>query len=281
MSMRIVTTHDELRAARAELSGPVGVVPTMGYLHAGHATLIDRACAECESVIVTLFVNPTQFGPHEDFERYPRDFDRDREICHDHGADLLYAPSVEQVYQPGFVTRIEVGDLADRWEGASRPGHFTGVATVVTKLLNSTSADRAYFGEKDFQQLQVIRRLVLDLDIPTEIVGCPTIRELDGLAMSSRNAYLTADERPRAATIHQGLSDAQSALASGTTSATDLCGVISSEIERGGLIVDYVAIVDPMSLRPIQKVDKEARALVAARLGRIRLIDNVRLNPPS
>ena len=275
--MRIVETRDDLRTARSGLPEPVGVVPTMGYLHEGHAALIRRARDQCASVIVTLFVNPKQFGPNEDFARYPRDFARDRALCESLGVDLLYAPSVDEVYPPGFATSVDVSGLSEQWEGAHRPGHFRGVATVVAKLLIGTRADRAYFGEKDYQQLQVVKRLVLDLEIPTAIVPCPTVREADGLALSSRNAYLTPDDRPRATALYRGLMAARSALAGGERDARRLADSISQTVVSAGLTLDYAAVVDPTTLAPLDRVDRPARALVAARLGRVRLIDNLEL----
>ncbi len=275
--MRIVETRDDLRTARSGLPEPVGVVPTMGYLHEGHAALIRRARDQCASVIVTLFVNPRQFGPNEDFARYPRDFARDRALCESLGVDLLYAPSVDEVYPPGFATSVDVSGLSEQWEGAHRPGHFRGVATVVAKLLIGTRADRAYFGEKDYQQLQVVKRLVLDLEIPTAIVPCPTVREADGLALSSRNAYLTPDDRPRATALYRGLMAARSALAGGERDARRLAASISQTVVSAGLTLDYAAVVDPTTLAPLDRVDRPARALVAARLGRVRLIDNLEL----
>jgi len=278
--MLVVDTLAELRARRRELPGPVGVVPTMGYLHAGHASLIARARAECASVIATLFVNPAQFGPSEDFARYPRDFERDRALCEREGADVLYAPPTEEVYPPDFSTAVEVGGLTARWEGEHRPGHFRGVATVVAKLLVATAADRAYFGEKDFQQLRVVERLARDLDLPVEIVPGRTVREPDGLALSSRNAYLDAETRPQASAIHTALQAARRACLAGQTEAAELAAAVERALAAADFRVDYVAIVDPATLEPLARVDRPARALVAARLGPVRLIDNLALEPP-
>jgi pantoate--beta-alanine ligase len=278
--LQIVDTLASLREARARLEGPVGVVPTMGYLHAGHASLMERARAECRSVVVTLFVNPTQFGPNEDFQRYPRNFEADRALCERTGVDLLYAPTVDQVYPDGFDTSVDVGAIARRWEGEHRPGHFRGVATVVTKLFTSTQPDRAYFGQKDYQQLQVVKRLVRDLDLPVEVVGCPTIRESDGLALSSRNAYLTGDTRPQADAIHRGLTAAATAARAGERDVARLRGLVETEVLQADMRPDYVAIVDPVTLEPLEQLDRPARALVAARLGPVRLIDNLAIDPP-
>ncbi|HEY3081339.1 MAG TPA: pantoate--beta-alanine ligase [Chloroflexota bacterium] len=273
--MRVVETVAALRAGRAELARPIGVVPTMGYLHEGHVSLIRRARAECAATIVTLFVNPAQFGPNEDLARYPRDFERDRALCRAESVDVLFAPGDEEVYRPGFATRVEVEGLSGRWEGQHRPGHFAGVATVVAKLFLMTGADRAYFGEKDYQQLQVVRRLARDLDIPIEVVGCPTVREADGLALSSRNVYLTSEQRPRAGALSRGLRAAQVAHAAGERSGERLEALILGELRQAGLTVDYAAVVDADTLEPLDRVETTARALVAARLGTVRLIDNV------
>jgi pantoate--beta-alanine ligase len=277
--VRVVPSLAELRERHRDLPRPIGVVPTMGYLHEGHASLMRRAREECASVIVTLFVNPTQFGPNEDFSRYPRDFERDSRLCEQAGVDLLYAPPTEQVYPEGFSTSVDVGGLTARWEGEHRPGHFRGVATVVTKLLTSTRPDRAYFGEKDFQQLQVVERLARDLDLGVEIVPCQTVRERDGLALSSRNAYLDADTRPQAAAIFGGLRAAQLAAARGEKDASTLVALVERELAAADFWVDYVAIVDPSTLEPLSRVDRPARALVAARLGPVRLIDNLPIEP--
>jgi pantoate--beta-alanine ligase len=274
--VRVVTTLAELRAARRGLAGPVGVVPTMGYLHAGHVSLIERSRAECPSTLVTLFVNPTQFGPKEDLGRYPRDFERDRATCEAAGVDLLWAPgSLEEMYPPGFSTTVEVGGISRRWEGEHRPGHFAGVATIVAKLLIQTAADRAYFGQKDYQQLRVVTRLARDLDLPTEIVGCETVREPDGLALSSRNVFLTDETRPRALALSRGLRAAQRAYAEGERVGERLEAAILRELRAADLSVDYAAVVDAETLEPLEQVDRPARALVAARLGAVRLIDNV------
>ena len=275
--MRVVETVAALRAERRGLVGPVGVVPTMGYLHDGHLALVRRARAECGATIVTLFVNPAQFGPNEDLARYPRDFERDRELCAREGVDVLFAPPVEEVYPGGFATQVEVEPLSRRWEGEHRPGHLRGVATVVAKLLLMTGADRAYFGEKDYQQLQVVTRLARDLNIPVEIVGCPTVREADGLALSSRNVYLTAEERPRAVSLSRGLRAAQRAYAAGERSGERLEALIGGAVRAAGLSLDYAVVVDPETLEPLDEVGGRARALVAARLGRVRLIDNMPL----
>lgn len=279
--MQIIRAPAELRACRASLPAPVGLVPTMGYLHEGHLSLVRRARAECASVIGTLFVNPTQFGPHEDFATYPRDEERDFRLFAAAGTDVVFAPpSVETMYPPGFSTYVVPEGPARRWEGEWRPGHFRGVATIVAKLFILASADRAYFGEKDYQQLQVVTRLAADLNLPTEVVGCPIVREPDGLALSSRNVYLTPEERPRAVALYAGLRAAQEALLAGERDARVLEQRIAAQIAAHGLTLDYAAVVDPRTLEPVERVEAPARALVAARLGKVRLIDNLALFPP-
>lgn len=278
--MRVVTTLAELRLARVALPGPVGVVPTMGYLHEGHLSLIRRSRGDCATTLVTLFVNPSQFGPSEDLGRYPRDFERDRALCAAEGVDLLWSPeSVEEMYPPGFATTVDVGPIARRWEGEHRPGHFAGVATIVAKLLIQTGADRAYFGQKDYQQLRVVTRLARDLDLSTEIVGCPTVREPDGLALSSRNVFMTDATRPRALGLSRGLRAAQRAYADGERIGEHLEAAILRELRTADLSVDYAAVVDADTLEPLEQVDRPARALVAARLDAVRLIDNAALQP--
>ncbi len=280
--MHEVATVAALRAAVATAPRPVGLVPTMGYLHEGHLSLLRRARAENATVVMTLFVNPTQFGPNEDFSRYPRDPERDRSLAAAAGVDLLFAPSVEEMYPPGAATWVEVEGLSERWEGAHRPGHFRGVATVVLKLFLAARADRAYFGEKDYQQLQVVRRLAADLVPELTVVGCPTVREPDGLALSSRNVYLNAADRARALALHRALDRAQALLAGGERDGAALEAAMRVElIAPPGVDVDYAAVVDAATLEPLARVEREARALVAARVGPVRLIDNAPLRPPA
>ncbi|TAK22173.1 MAG: pantoate--beta-alanine ligase [Chloroflexota bacterium] len=274
---RILTTLAELRVARRAMPGLVGVVPTMGFLHEGHASLMRRARTECATVVATNFVNPAQFGPREDFSRYPRDMDADTRLCEREGVDYVYAPSVDTVYPSGFATTVDVAGVSARWEGEYRPGHFHGVATVVAKLLIATGANRAYFGEKDFQQLQVVRRLAIDLDLPVEIVACPTVREADGLARSSRNVYLTDDDRRRALSISQALFAARDACKAGERRAAKLGESVRSLVTDAGLAIDYVAVVDRDTLEPIEVFDRAGRILIAARVGSTRLIDNIGL----
>lgn len=279
--MKTVTAVEELRVTRAQLSGPVGFVPTMGYLHQGHLSLIERARAECASVIVSIFVNPTQFGPTEDFARYPRDLPRDLELCRRAGVSLVFVPPESEIYPPGFATFVEVTGLQDRWEGRSRPGHFRGVATVVARLFQLTRPDRAYFGEKDYQQLQIIKRMVRDLAFELEIVPCPTIREPDGLAMSSRNSYLDPDARRHALALWEALQAAQAQAAAGERTGAALTCAMRAAVERyPDVELDYAAIVDPETLEPLAVIEGEARALIAARIGGVRLIDNAAIRVP-
>jgi pantoate--beta-alanine ligase len=261
--------------------GTVALVPTMGALHAGHGALIDAARRVADRVIVSVFVNPTQFGPDEDFAAYPRDEGRDAAFCDERGADLMFAPAVAEMYPNGFATSVHVAGLTEGLCGAFRPGHFDGVATVVAKLLIQAAPDTALFGEKDFQQLAVVRRLARDLDLGTAILGVPTVREADGLAVSSRNAYLSADERRIAPALNRALRNAATRIAGGGD-ATAACDAARQHLLTAGFTsVDYVACVDAETLAPVAAIDaaRPARVLAAARLGRTRLIDNVAVNP--
>jgi pantoate--beta-alanine ligase len=259
----------------------VGLVPTMGALHDGHLALVARARRFARRTVVSLFVNPAQFGPQEDFAKYPRDEGADRAKLRLAGVDLLYAPAVAEIYPPGFATTVTVGGLADRLDGVHRPGHFTGVATVVAKLLIEAQADFACFGEKDYQQLQIVKRLVTDLDIPTRIVAVPTVRETDGLALSSRNAYLTADERALAPTLHRTLQATAKRIAAGM-GIEDAVARGTRDLTMAGFGgVDYLVVCDAETLEPLDRLDRPARILVAAWLGRARLIDNEPLMPTS
>ena len=283
--MQIARTIAEYRAHRAALlvtqPGLVGVVPTMGYLHEGHRSLMRRARAECAIVATTIFVNPTQFGPNEDFTRYPRDEARDFAICEAEGVDIIFAPSVEEMYPEGAETTVSVGRLSTVLEGAARPGHFDGVATVVTKLFSIAQADRGYFGQKDAQQLMVIRRLVDDLRIPTDVVGCPIIREADGLALSSRNVYLSPEEREQALSLSRGLRAAEAAWQDGVRDADSLRRRVLEEIEAQPLAnVDYVSLADQRTLDELRgAVGAPALLSLAVRFGATRLIDNILLAP--
>ena len=254
----------------------------MGALHAGHVSLIERARAECGLVVVSIFVNPTQFGPNEDFNKYPRPRERDLELCVNAGADLVFYPSAETMYPPGHRTFVEVGGLSEVLEGKIRPGHFRGVATVVTKLFLIVLADKAYFGQKDYQQQMLIRVMARELDIPTEIVTCETKRDPDGLAMSSRNAYLSLPERQAGLSLSQSLRLAAQSFAQGERNVSRVEAAMRSQIEATpGAVLDYAVIVHPETLSELTAAEPEMVALIAARFGTTRLIDNQILRLPS
>jgi len=267
---RLVRSRADLAAARAELSGAVAVVLTMGALHEGHRELMRAARAHGGHLLVTIFVNPLQFGPHEDFDRYPRTLDADLEICRAEGVDVVFAPGVDEMYPGGLpAVRIEAGRLGEVFEGASRPGHFTGVLTVVCKLLLLTRADVTFFGEKDFQQLALVKRMVRDLNLPVDVRAVPTVREPDGLAKSSRNSYLTPVEREAALVLSRALRAGAE-----QTDAEQVLAAAQKVLAQGaGVRVDYLALTDPLLGPPPPR--GEARLLVAARVGATRLIDNV------
>lgn len=272
MTTNVVTTRDSLRAALGTTRP--GFVPTMGALHQGHLSLIAHSAAENPFTVVSIFVNPTQFTNPDDLQRYPRDLDQDAEMAIAAGADLIFAPDVAEIYPPGFATRVAVGPIADLWEGTSRPGHFGGVATVVTILLNLVQPAHSYFGEKDFQQLQVIRRLHRDLALPGLIVGYPTVREAGGLAYSSRNARLSPEDLARASAIPRAIADVLTSARAGETDTSSLIAIARDTLEQPGINVDYVTIVDPSTLEPIQALTPDARLLIAVDIGGTRLIDN-------
>ncbi|HXD55006.1 MAG TPA: pantoate--beta-alanine ligase [Solirubrobacteraceae bacterium] len=281
--MRVLRTVSELRAT---LDGDrragrrIGLVPTMGALHEGHLSLIRHARERCDTVVVSLFVNPAQFNERSDLERYPRDEARDGHLAQEAGADLLFAPAVEEVYPAGFATAVEVLGVSERLEGAARgPEHFRGVATVVAKLLGMAQPDIAYFGQKDAQQVVVIRRLVADLNLPVEIEALPTVREADGLAMSSRNALLSPAERERALALSGALRAAVELAAEGERSTAALLAAGHERLAVEGVSVDYLALVDPETLEPVERLDRPALLAVAARVGAVRLIDNEILQP--
>ncbi len=281
--MEIVRTIAAYRQARSGLPGPVGLVATLGGVHEGHLSLARAARRDCASVVGWLFLNPTQFGAGEDLDRYPRDEERDRSLLAENGVDLLLIPDGAVVYPPGFDALVRIGGITDRLEGARRPGHFDGVATVVLKLLNIMQTDRAYFGEKDAQQLRVVRQLVRDLNLPCEIVSCPTVRDPDGLALSSRNAYLTPDERRRALAIPSGLRRAEAAFELGERGAQRLRQLVSDELDAtSGLRVDYVSLADDDTLDELEGViEPPALLSVAVHVGMTHLIDNVTLGGPA
>jgi pantoate--beta-alanine ligase len=274
------TVPDMQQACRsiARSGKTLGLVPTMGALHEGHLSLVARAQSENDAVAVTIFVNPTQFGPNEDFSKYPRTFEEDCRKLEDAGIDLLFAPEAAEMYPAGATTFVEVGEIGDRLDGASRPGHFRGVATVVSKLFHITSPDRAYFGQKDAAQVAVLRAMTRDLNFPLALVVCPTFREADGLAMSSRNRYLNAEERARATTLYKALQAAQQSANSGEHCAgclrETMLAVLATE---PSLRIDYAAIVNPDTLEPLTSVKDGALLAVAAWNGTTRLIDNILL----
>jgi pantoate--beta-alanine ligase len=273
--MKIVTSLAELRAARYLLSGSVGFVPTMGFLHAGHISLVAAARAECDRVVASIFVNPTQFGPNEDLAKYPRDLPRDLDLLDAAGVDLVWTPTAEVMYPSGFQTWVQVEALTRRLEGEIRPTHFRGVTTVVAKLFNAVGPDKAYFGQKDAQQAAVVRRMIKDLDFPIEIVVCPTLREEDGLAMSSRNAYLNPAERRAATVLFRALSAAKSAYDSGERAAEKLRVIVSGIVASEPLAkLQYVSCADYDSLEELESVRGRALISMAVSMGKSRLIDN-------
>jgi pantoate--beta-alanine ligase len=278
--MRTIRTVAELRATRRD-GATVALVPTMGYLHEGHLALIRAARRQADQVVVSLFVNPAQFNDPADLDNYPRDEQRDAGLASDAGADLLFAPAPDEVYPPGFATQVRVGGpLTESLEGAHRGAeHFHGVTTVVTKLLNMVGPDVAYFGQKDAQQALVIRRLATDLDLPTRIEVVPTVREPDGLALSSRNVRLSAPDRERALALSAALRAAEAALAGGSRDATELTAAARAAMEPFDVEPEYLALVDPADLQPVRAVDQDALLAVAARVGPVRLIDNTILAP--
>jgi pantoate--beta-alanine ligase len=278
--VKVLTTIPQVREWRRSLAGSLGLVPTMGYLHAGHRSLVERARAENDHVAASIFVNPTQFAPGEDRERYPRDLDRDRALLSAAGCDVVFVPEVAEIYPPGAATLVDVGPVAAPLEGERRPGHFRGVATVVLKLFGIFQPTRAYFGEKDAQQLAVIRRLVRDLDVPVEVVGCPTVREPDGLALSSRNSYLTPGERRAAGVLNRALNAARTLVMAGERNGEALRAAMRRTLGEEPLVrADYVSVADPDSFRELESIEGPALLLLAAFLGRARLIDNLRVEP--
>lgn len=277
---RIVTDRQALRAVLDEVRGSgrsIGLVPTMGALHAGHLSLLDASRIACDFTVVSIFVNPTQFGPHEDFSRYPRTLDKDLQLLASRGADLVFAPEVADMYRPGHQTTVHVAGITETLEGPLRPGHFDGVATIVLKLFELVAAQQAFFGQKDYQQCLLVKQMVRDLDVPVEIVVCPIVREPDGLAMSSRNVYLAPDERIRALALSQSLRLAQELVAAGERASENILTRMREHLIASGVVVDYVALCDAESLQPVARVAGKTVALVAGRVGATRLIDNLLL----
>ena len=273
--MKIVKSIDELRAAREKLTAPLGLVPTMGFLHPGHLSLVQRARLDCASVAVSIFVNPTQFGPQEDLDAYPRDLGRDLALLEAEGVDLVWMPTNEIMYPEDFQTWIQVDHVTQPLEGTRRPGHFRGVTTIVAKLFNGVQPQKAYFGQKDAQQVIVIRQMVRDLNFPLEIVVCPLIREADGLAMSSRNSYLNQEERQAATVLFRALSAAKSAYEDGQRDANTLRNIMIHTIERQHLAkLQYISIAHPSTLDELSTVESDALISMAVYIGKTRLIDN-------
>ena len=274
--MRVEQRLDDLRPVRRDLPAPLGLVPTMGYLHEGHLSLVRRAKQECASLAVSIFVNPTQFGPGEDLESYPVDIPSDLEMLRSEGVDLVWTPAAAEVYPDGFQTWVSVEDLSLPLEGLHRPAHFRGVTTVVAKLFNAFTPDRAYFGQKDAQQLVVIRRMARDLDFPIEIVSCPTVRESDGLAMSSRNSYLNPEQRQAATILYRALNTAVELYASGEHSAETLREHMETLLATEPLAkVEYVSVADPTTLEELAGSVDHALLSMAVYIGETRLIDNM------
>lgn len=273
--MEVVRTRADLRAALATAPRPVALVPTMGWLHEGHVSLVERARAESATVVMSIFVNPTQFGDSSDFEKYPRNEARDLERAEAAGVDIVFAPTVDEVYPPGFDTTVSVGAIAGPLEGAARPGHFDGVATVVAILFALVGAERAYFGLKDYQQIRVIRRMALDLALPTEVVPCETVREADGLAMSSRNARLSPAGRASAPILRRALLAGAGAIRGGATDAAAVRQAMSDTLATEPMAEpDYVSVADPDTLVELDTVRDEALLSLAVRIDGVRLIDN-------
>jgi pantoate--beta-alanine ligase len=276
--MQIIDTISDLRAwsrDQRKSGHSVGLVPTMGALHQGHLSLVRTAKAQCEAVAASIFVNPTQFGPNEDFSKYPRTFEADCAMLEAEGVDVVFAPTPEEMYRPGATTFVEVADLSNRLDGASRPGHFRGVATVVSKLFLAAEPDKAFFGQKDAAQVAVLRQMTADLGLPVEIVVCPIVRESDGLAMSSRNRYLTLEQRRQALVLSQAILRAQQVWHQGETDASRLIEAARSVIaEEPAVRIDYIAAVDWQTLLPVTTVQDGTLLAIAANVGNTRLIDN-------
>lgn len=276
----IAEVRNQVAAARAGGGATVGLVPTMGSFHEGHLSLMRAARQESDFVVVSIFVNPAQFGPGEDLESYPSDPERDLELTAGEGVDLLFVPEKDEIYPEGFETYVEPGSVAEGLCGRGRPGHFRGVATVVAKLFNIVGPDRAYFGQKDAQQAAVVRRMAADLDFSIEVKVCPTVREADGLAMSSRNVYLSEEERAQAPLLFQALNAAREALAGGQRDASKLRRLMRRAIGQNYMVeLEYARIVDPVTMQPVPVVEAEVLAAVAARIGKARLIDNMLIAP--
>lgn len=281
LSKTIKEVRDAVTAAHRQ-GKTIGLVPTMGALHAGHSSLIQKACAECGYVVVSIFVNPTQFGPTEDFNKYPRTLDADTRLCESLGVDCIFAPLAEEMYPQKNLTWVNVEQMTEGLCGASRPGHFQGVTTVCAKLFHIVQPDKAYFGQKDAQQIAVIRRMVADLNFPMEIVVCPIVREPDGLAMSSRNRYLSPEQRKQAVCLYQALCGCKKMVEQGIISTSQLIAQMNQVITTAGVQVEYISIVDARTLQPMASLAEDSLVALACRVGVTRLIDNmlIFLNPP-
>jgi len=276
--VKIATTVKEIRELRPLLKGTLGFVPTMGYLHQGHLSLVRKARAENSSVIVSIFVNPTQFESDEDLKHYPRNTERDIQMLANENVDAVFMPEVVEMYPPGFGSWVEVGNLSSKLEGASRPGHFRGVTTILTKLFNIIQPDRAYFGQKDIQQAIIVKKMVQDLNMDTKISIQPIVREPSGLAMSSRNARLNPEERQKAGVIYQALKKAEEVWQAGEKDTARIKGAVESVLRSEPLIsIDYVSIADAETLDELERIERPAFVLVAVKIGKIRLIDNMLL----
>ena len=275
--MRVIHTNQEMKDVCRSVERPLGLVPTMGALHEGHLALVRLAKQENRTLAATIFVNPTQFGPREDLQKYPRDLEKDLDLLRNEGTDLVYVPDVEEVYPPGFDSWVEVGGLGDKLEGAHRPGHFRGVATVVAKLFNLIQPDRAYFGQKDGQQTAIVRKMVKDLDFRLDIVVVPTVRDPDGLALSSRNVYLTLEQRRAAPVIYRALCAASRLWSDGVRNGERLRAEVLATLQQEPLLdgINYVSVADAETLEELEQVQGRAMVSVAVRLGNTRLIDNV------
>jgi len=277
--MEVIETIAEMKKARRVLKEPVGFVPTMGFLHEGHISLVKEAKTKNKSVVVSIFVNPTQFGPKEDLASYPRDLKRDLAMLEKAGTDVVFVPKDGEIYPAGYDTWVDVDKLTKRLEGASRPTHFRGVTTVVAKLFNIVEADNAYFGQKDAQQALVIQKMAADLNMNTRVIVCPTVREADGLAMSSRNTYLTPEQRKAAPVLHKSLMLAKDLYDKGECDAKKIHGQMTALIQKEPLaVIDYVSIADPETLEELDVIQGRALVSMAVRVGKTRLIDNVTLS---
>ncbi len=278
--MRVIHTNQDMKNVCRSVERPLGLVPTMGALHEGHLALVRLAKQENRTLAATIFVNPTQFGPREDLQKYPRDLEKDLDLLRNEGTDLVYVPDVEEVYPPGFDSWVDVGGLGDKLEGAHRPGHFRGVATVVAKLFNLIQPDRAYFGQKDGQQTAIVRKMVKDLDFRLDIVVVPTVRDSDGLALSSRNVYLTPEQRRAAPVIYRALCAASRLWGDGVRNGDRLRAEVLDTLQQEPLLdgINYVSVADAETLEELEQVQGRAMVSVAVRLGNTRLIDNVILD---